>query len=132
MLEKAGAEVLIANNGQEAMGMALAASFPDWRRRYNDPTEPFDIILMDIQMPGMDGYEATRRLRQEGYDRPIIALSAHANAHAEQQCLAAGCNDYLSKPIERDTLLWKIAEYVKQMPKDEIQMTKEAQMTKHE
>ena len=111
VLEKAGAEVTIARNGQEAVEMALA-SFPGWGRRHDDPTEPFDIILMDIQMPEMDGYEATRRLRQEGYDGPIIALSAHATTHAAHQCLAAGCNDYLAKPIDRDALLWKIAEYV--------------------
>ena len=88
--------------------MALA-SFPGQGRRYADPTEPFDVILMDIQMPEMDGHEATRRLRQENYTGPIIALSAHATAHAVQQCLDAGCNDYLSKPIDRDKLVNLVA-----------------------
>jgi len=111
LLSKAGAEVTIARNGQEAIEKALA-SFPHWGRRYNDPAKPFDVILMDIQMPIIDGYEAARRIRQEGYDGPIIALSAHATTDAAGQCLAAGCDDYLAKPIDRDKLLRKIAKYL--------------------
>ena len=102
----------IAQNGHEAVEKALA-SFSGGGRRRDDPKEPFDVVLMDIQMPGMDGYEATRRLRQAGYDGPIIALSAHATTHAASECLAAGCDDCLAKPIDRDALLRKIAEYVK-------------------
>jgi PAS domain S-box-containing protein len=111
VLKKAGAEVSIAQNGKEAVEMALA-TFPGWGRRFDDPKLPFDLVLMDIQMPGMDGYEATMRLRQEGYTGPIIALSAHATTHAAQRCLDAGCNDYLAKPIDREVLLDKIAKYV--------------------
>lgn len=115
VLQKAGATVVIAQNGHEAVEKALA-SLPGAGRRRDDPKEPFDIVLMDIQMPEMDGYEATRRLRQAGYDVPIIALSAHATTHAAHECLIAGCNDCLAKPIDRESLLLKIAEYVTPAP----------------
>ncbi len=111
ILKKAGAEVTIAENGQEALEKALA-TYPGWGKRYGDPTEPFDLILMDIQMPVMDGYEATRRIRQEGFKGPIIALSAHAMSHAIRECLDAGCNDYAAKPVNRDKLLGIIAKHV--------------------
>jgi CheY-like chemotaxis protein len=103
--------VTIAQNGWEAVELALAA-FPGRSLRHDDPMLLFDLILMDIQMPGMDGYQATQRLRQEGYTGPIIALSAHATTVAAQRCLDAGCDDYLAKPINRDILLQKIAQYV--------------------
>jgi len=110
LLKKAGAEVVIAQNGQEAYEIALA-SMPERNRRHDDHEKPFDVVLMDIQMPVMDGYEATRRLRQDGYTGPIIALSAHATTCAAHLCLEAGCNDYLAKPIDRAALLRKVAEY---------------------
>jgi signal transduction histidine kinase/CheY-like chemotaxis protein len=111
VLQRAGAEVAVAESGQQAVEMALAR-FPNWGRRHDDVLLPFDLILMDIQMPGMDGYQATARLRQEGYSGPIIALSAHATTVAAERCLEAGCDDYLAKPIDRDALLHKVAQYV--------------------
>ncbi len=115
LLSEAGAEVTIAQNGQEAVEKALATC-PGWGRRYSDPIEPFDVILMDIQMPVLDGYEATRRLRQEGYTGPIIALTAHAMRDDRQKCLDAGCDDYLCKPISHKKLVETVAKWVSRQP----------------
>jgi CheY-like chemotaxis protein len=96
MLGKAGAQVAIAGNGRVAVRMALEA----WRTG-----SPFDVVLMDMQMPEMDGYAATRALREAGYEGPVIALTAHALSEDRDRCLAAGCNDFATKPIDRAALL---------------------------
>jgi PAS domain S-box-containing protein len=110
LLRKAGAEVVVAENGQVALEKIVSdASLAD--RKPAPPFAPFDVVLMDIQMPVMDGYEATRRLRALGYKGPIIALTAHAMSQDRQQCLEAGCDDYLAKPIEQRLLLGVVARY---------------------
>ncbi len=98
-LKKAGAEVTVAENGQQAVEKVLNAS------------DPFDLILMDMQMPVMDGYEATRQLREHGYAEPIVAITAHAMSHDEQKCLDIGCDDYMTKPIDREKLLQLVARH---------------------
>ena len=103
-LTRAGARVTIAENGRIAMEMAMAALLAK---------EPFDVILMDMQMPEMDGYAATSELRRKGYTGPIVALTAHAMAGDRERCLAAGCSDYLTKPIGRSKLVGAVAEHAK-------------------
>lgn len=98
-LESLGVHVSYAGNGQEAMsriherGKTLGASRPY-----------YDVILMDIQMPIMDGYEATRKLRSMGYSGRIVALTAHAMEGERERCLKAGMDAYLSKPVNRALL----------------------------
>jgi signal transduction histidine kinase/CheY-like chemotaxis protein/HPt (histidine-containing phosphotransfer) domain-containing protein len=112
-LRRAGADVVIAGNGRLAVESAMSAA------------EPFDLILMDMQMPELDGYGATRRLRSAGMDLPIIALTANAMAEDRVRCLEAGCTDYLSKPISRLVLLSTVARYLqdarrKAIPQEEV------------
>lgn len=89
-LKKLGARVEIAGNGEEAIRLATSAHF--------------DIILMDMMMPVMDGLEATRRLRSIGYRLPIVALTAHALKEEVEKSIAAGCDLHLTKPIQIDVL----------------------------
>ena len=95
---------------------ATVSSAPDGRIAVDLATsQPFDLILMDMQMPVMDGYAAAMELRRRGLTTPIIALTAFAMAEDRDKCLAAGCSGYLSKPIDEDKLLTAIRE---QLEKD--------------
>ncbi len=103
MLEKVGARVTTVANGELAVEAAIAAE---------NSAEPFHLILMDMQMPVMDGYEATRMLRKKWYMKPIIALTAHAMASDERKCIDAGCDDYATKPINREKLICTIRNHL--------------------
>jgi CheY-like chemotaxis protein len=111
ILKKAGAEVFIVDNGQSAVDFALAAEGGRLRRT-NDPEGPFDIILMDMLMPVLDGCQATQRLREAGYTRPIIALTANAMKEDRDRCLEAGCNDFCPKPVDRPKLFAMIESWL--------------------
>lgn len=90
LLEKMGHRVVLAQDGQEAIQAAGG--------------QRFDLILMDMQMPNVNGYDATRQLRKQGCTTPIIAVTANAMVGDAEKCLEAGCDGYLSKPIERSKL----------------------------
>jgi signal transduction histidine kinase/CheY-like chemotaxis protein len=97
-LEGAGATVRAVTNGLEAVNQAN--------------TLPFDVILMDIQMPVMNGHEATEKLRLAGYQKPIIALTAHASFEEKQRCLELGFTAYISKPFEPNFVVQTIQKHL--------------------
>lgn len=104
LLEQAGAQVTCAVNGYEAV------------KTYTySPAGTFDMILMDIRMPLLDGYEATHHIRQSGladaHSIPIIAMTANAFVEDVRKCLAHGMNDHIAKPLDVDITLSKIAKY---------------------
>jgi signal transduction histidine kinase/DNA-binding response OmpR family regulator/HPt (histidine-containing phosphotransfer) domain-containing protein len=108
LLESAGATVTVANNGREAIAMVTAQTPP-----------PFDVVLMDLQMPEMDGYQATAALRANPrlVSLPIIAMTAHATVEERQRCLAAGMNDHVAKPIDPVALFDTVGKFY-QAPDD--------------
>jgi PAS domain S-box-containing protein len=99
VLERAGLIVHTAENGGEAVSLATV--------------ETFDIILMDMNMPVMDGFTATRKLREQGSSVPILALTADAMKGSEEKCRAAGCSGFVTKPIDMDRVLHVIASTLK-------------------
>ena len=104
VLRRMGFDVELAENGQIAYDKVVAAE---------QAQQPYDIILMDMQMPLLDGYQATLRLRQTGYDLPIIALTAYAMRGDRDKCLQAGCDDYATKPIQPQQLFQTLQQYAK-------------------
>ncbi len=101
MLKKAGYNITLAENGKEALDM------------FSSTPESFDLILMDLQMPELDGLSATRLLRKKGFaDIPIIAMTANAMEGDRESCINAGMNDYISKPIKRELVFEKIKKWV--------------------
>jgi CheY-like chemotaxis protein len=101
-LAAAGCAVTPAPHGQAAVDLAQAA---------HAAGHPFDTILMDMHMPVLDGYEATRTLRSAGYRHPIIAVTAHGSAEDREECLRIGCDDYVARPIDWPKLTGRIASY---------------------
>ncbi len=97
LLKRFGAEVEAAENGAEAVQKLMTST-----------SNPFDVVLMDMQMPEMDGFEATAMLRRQGYKGRIVAVTAFASHEDRAKCLAAGCDDYLAKPFSFPSLLEKI------------------------
>jgi hypothetical protein len=98
MLKQTHVTILRAENGQVAAELCL-----------NNPS--IDLVLMDIQMPVMNGYDATREIRKHRPDLPIIALTAYAFEKDKSNSLEAGCNDFLPKPIQKKDLLTKLSQY---------------------
>ncbi len=108
LLEMVGVEVSVAVNGVEAVAMATA--------------QPFDLVLMDMQMPEMDGIEATRVLRNKGYGEPIVALTANVMQKHRDLFSEAGCDDFLSKPIDRQELIQILRRFLKAGETERIQL----------
>lgn len=98
-LQLAGAKTDSAADGAQGICLALEKNF--------------DVVLMDIQMPGMDGYEAVARLRAHTFSKPIVALTAHAMRSERERCLSSGFDAYLTKPIARMDLVRTILEMIK-------------------
>ena len=98
LLEDAGHQVEQVENGEDAVRKAQKGNF--------------DLVLMDIQMPVLDGLEATKQLKQAGFNTPIVALTAKAMRGDREEILAAGCDGYISKPFEVDAFVIDVEKYI--------------------
>ena len=99
-LKKKGFDIILAEDGKKGVEMALS--------------ESPDLILMDLNLPSMDGWEATKNIKadEKGKDIPIIALSAHAMEEHKKSAIDAGCDDYDTKPVDFKRLLSKISQFI--------------------
>lgn len=104
LLSKIEVDVEMVNNGQEAVNAAMRSRLQE---------QPFDLILIDMQMPVMNGYDAVRQLRWQGYHYPIVAFTAHAMTGDRQKCMNAGCDDILIKPIDPQSFTRKVQHWLK-------------------
>jgi CheY-like chemotaxis protein len=127
LLQKQGHRVTVVGNGREALA---ALGLTDWGGPRPDEG-PFDIVLMDVQMPEMGGFEATGAIRaherKTGGHVPVIALTAHAMKGDREECLAAGMDDYLAKPIHANDLLGLLARLFPREPAAECSAPAEAE-----
>jgi PAS domain S-box-containing protein len=109
VLERAGCVIEQAENGQIGVDKALAGNF--------------DLVLMDMQMPVMDGYQATRLLRERGFNEPILALTANAMTGDQEKCYAAGCVGFIAKPVDIDQLIETLEGYLGKAEREEDEVT---------
>jgi CheY-like chemotaxis protein len=105
ILKRAGATVGVVPDGESAVDQILSAA---------SDGNPFDVVLMDIHMPVLDGLEATRRARAAGYRGPIVAFTSLSSQWERNRCLEAGCDEHLGKPVERRELLSTVAHFAMQ------------------
>ena len=98
LLRSSGVEVETASDGEEALEKAIAGAF--------------DVVFMDVEMPGLNGYEAVRKLRSRGYDGPVVALTGHTNEDDVENCIRAGFTEHVSKPVNKDQLVRIISKLV--------------------
>ncbi|HZO86374.1 MAG TPA: response regulator, partial [Verrucomicrobiae bacterium] len=121
LLEDAGATVTVANNGRKAVTLLSNGPQP----------APFDVVLMDLQMPEMDGHQATATLRSDARfaTLPIVAMTAHATIEERQRCLAIGMNEHISKPIDPGNLIETVARFHKPRQATSLPATTELKRT---
>lgn len=99
LLIKFGANVVIARTGEEAINVVKSNKL-------------IKIVLMDIRLPDIDGFETTRKIKKQNPKLPVIAVTAYAMYNDRELCLKNGCDDYISKPLDKDILLKKIIHYI--------------------
>lgn len=107
LIRKTGAELQLVEDGRQALEKGLEA----W-----EADHPYDLILMDLQMPEMDGFEATQCLRDRGYQGPILALTAHGMSAILDQATQAGCDGWITKPIEREAFFKALSSHLQKSP----------------